>query len=109
MTGSDPERVNFTNPAQPRRVKIDVYKKIPQSPHRAKNDIHAGCYRKGTVLTLCEHTHAHTRTRTRTHTHTHARARTHTHAHTHIHTRIHANTHTHALTGGRVLSPRVEI
>jgi len=25
MTGSDPERVNFTNPAQPRRVKIYIY------------------------------------------------------------------------------------
>jgi hypothetical protein len=25
MTGSDPERVNFTNPAQSRRVKINIY------------------------------------------------------------------------------------
>ena len=50
MTGSDPERVNSTNPTQPCRVKIDIPKfKTPQSPRRAKNDICAGCCRNGTV------------------------------------------------------------
>jgi hypothetical protein len=52
MTGSDPERVNFTSPAQPRCVKIGISLKKPQSPRRAKTNIYAGCYRKGTVFRI---------------------------------------------------------
>jgi hypothetical protein len=56
MTGSDPEKGNFANLAQPRRIKINYiikYRRIKinyiMKYRWAKNDIHAGCYRKGTV------------------------------------------------------------
>ena len=48
MIGSDPKRVDFTNPAQSRRVKINI--KITAVTLQDKNDIYAGCYRKGTVV-----------------------------------------------------------
>jgi hypothetical protein len=35
MTGSNPERINFTDPAQPRRIKTNIYKNA-QSPRRGK-------------------------------------------------------------------------
>ena len=53
MTCSNPKNFIYTNLAQPRRVKKDKYQSLPQSPHRAKNDICAGYYRKGTVLKKC--------------------------------------------------------
>ena len=49
MPASNPESVILTNPAQPRRVKIDICLNLPQSPCRTKNDIYAGCYKKGMV------------------------------------------------------------
>jgi hypothetical protein len=47
-----PGKVNFFDSAQPRRVNIDINKKMPQSPCRAKSDIYAGCYRNGTVYKI---------------------------------------------------------
>jgi len=46
MTGSDPERVNLTNPAQPCKLKINIYFKIPQSPRRAKTIFMRGVFSK---------------------------------------------------------------
>jgi hypothetical protein len=45
MTGSDPKMVNFTNPAQSRRVKRNKCKNTA-SPRRAKNDNYAKFYPK---------------------------------------------------------------
>jgi len=43
MTGSDPKRVSFTNPAQPRRVKMNVYiKKYRSHPAGQKTILMRG-------------------------------------------------------------------
>jgi hypothetical protein len=34
-----PKNLVYTNPAQPRRVKKDIYESFTQSPHRAKKVI----------------------------------------------------------------------
>ena len=49
MTGSDSERVYFTNPAQPRRIEMNIIKLTAVTP-QGKKRIYAGCYKKGTVL-----------------------------------------------------------